>query len=102
VRIVKEAFLRDGAKAFPKAARYLDTWRKVVRAATWRSLADLRRTYPATDAVKVASGRQVLVFNVCGNEYRLIVSAHFNRRMVYMLRFLTHAEYDKDKWKDEL
>lgn len=102
VRIIKEAFLRERAKAFPKTARYLDTWRQTVRAATWRSLADVRRTYPATDAVKVVSGRQVLVFNVCGNDYRLIVAAHFNRQLVYTLRLMTHAEYNKDDWKNEL
>jgi mRNA interferase HigB len=102
VRIIKEAFLRDGARKFPKTARYLDAWRKVVRAATWRNLMDVRRTYPGTDAVKVASGRQVLVFNVCGKDYRLIVAAHFNRQMIYTLRLMTHAEYDKDDWKNEL
>lgn len=102
VRIVKEAILRDGTKRFPKAARYLDAWRKTVRAAGWQSLADVRNTYPATDAVKVVSGRQVLVFNVCGNDYRLIVAAHFNRQMIYTLRLMTHAEYSKDEWKKDL
>lgn len=102
MRIIKETFLRDGAKGFPKPARYLDAWRKTVRSAVWRSLADVRKTYPATDAVKVASGRQVLVFNVCGNDYRLIVAAHFNRQMIYTLRLMTHAEYSKDDWKKDL
>ena len=102
MRIVKEAFLQDGAKGFPKTARYLDAWRKTVRSAVWQSLADVRKTYPATDAVKVASGRQVLVFNVCGNDYRLVVAAHFNRQMIYTLRLMTHAEYSKDDWKKDL
>jgi mRNA interferase HigB len=44
----------------------------------------------------------VIVFNVCGNRYRLIVAMHFNSQMAYTLRFLTHAEYDRDDWKDEL
>ena len=44
----------------------------------------------------------MLVFNVCGNTYRLIVAIHFDRQLVYTLRFLTHAEYSKDRWKDEL
>jgi mRNA interferase HigB len=42
------------------------------------------------------------VFNVCGNDFRLIVAIHYNRGIVYTLRFLTHAEYSKDKWKKEL
>jgi mRNA interferase HigB len=44
----------------------------------------------------------VLVFNVCGNSYRLIVAMHFDRQMAYTLRFLTHADYSQDRWKDEL
>ncbi|MBI5385145.1 MAG: type II toxin-antitoxin system HigB family toxin [Verrucomicrobia bacterium] len=102
MRVVKEPFLVGAAKDYPKAAAYLDTWRKVVKAATWRSLADVRQAYPNADAVRVRSGRTVLVFNVCGNTYRLIVAAHFNRQIVYTLRFLTHAEYSKDTWKAAL
>jgi hypothetical protein len=32
----------------------------------------------------------------------LIVAIHFDRQMVYTLRFFTHAEYSKGRWKDEL
>jgi mRNA interferase HigB len=102
VRIIKEGFLVRVARDYPKAAGYLETWRQVVRRAVWRNLVELRRTYPATDAVKVQSGRRVLVFNVCGNDYRLVVAAHFNRQIIYTLRFLTHVEYSKDRWKDTL
>jgi mRNA interferase HigB len=97
-----EPFLVRAAREYPKAAGYLDTWRKVVRKASWTSLMDVRQTYPATDATTVKSGRGVLIFNVCGNDYRLIVAAHFNRQIVYTLRFLTHAEYSKDRWKETL
>jgi mRNA interferase HigB len=102
VRIIKEAFLVAAGREHPRAARQLDAWRKFVRMAAWRNLVDVRRTYPDTDAVKVCSGRQVLVFNIRRNDYRLIVAAHFNRQIVYTLRFLTHAQYSKDRWKDTL
>jgi len=42
------------------------------------------------------------VFNVCGNTYRMVVALHFDRQLAYMLRFLTHAGYSKDRWKDEI
>lgn len=101
MRIIKEKRLKDWEKAHHKAARYLEIWRVLVKAAKWRNLVELRRTYPA-DSVKVSSGHQVQVFNVCGNDYRLIVAVHFDRQRVYILRFLTHAEYSKDRWKAEL
>ena len=102
VRIIKEAFLVQAAADYPKAASYLETWRKIVKAAKWKSLVDVRKSYPSADGVKVKSGRNVTVFNVCGNEFRLIVAIHFDRQIVFMLRFLTHPEYSKDKWKEEL
>jgi mRNA interferase HigB len=102
VRIIKEGFLKRAALEHPKAAGWLERWRKVVRAAVWQNVVELRRTYPATDLVKVRSGRRVLVFNVCRNDYRLIAAVHFNRQIVYTLRFMTHAEYSQDRWKTEL
>ncbi len=102
VRIVKEKFLKDAAQDYPKAARYLAAWVRMVRLAAWRNLTDVRRNYPSADMVRVGSGKPVVVFNVCGNTYRLIVAMHFDRQMAYTLRFLTHAEYSTDRWKDEL
>ncbi len=52
--------------------------------------------------MQVASKKPVIVFNVCGNTYRLIVAMHFDRQTAYTLRFLTHADYSKNTWKDEL
>jgi mRNA interferase HigB len=102
VRIIKEQFLRNAAEQYPKAAKYLAAWTTVVRAAAWRSKAELRGSYGSADVVQVRSGKPVILFNVCGNTYRLIVAIHFNSQMAYTLRFLTHAEYDRGRWKDEL
>jgi mRNA interferase HigB len=101
VRIIKEKFLVEMGRKHPKAASYLERWRAAVHSASWQNLAELHRTYPRTDLVKVQSGRRVLVFD-CRNDYRLIAAVHFNRQIVYTLRFLTHAEYSKDRWKAEL
>ncbi len=102
MRIIKEAFLVAKGREHPPAARHLDVWRKTVKAATWRNLVEVRRTYPDTDAVKVRSRRTVLIFNIRRNDYRLIAAVHFNSQIVYTLRFMTHAEYSKDRWKTEL
>jgi mRNA interferase HigB len=102
MRIIKDKFLRDAAEQYPKAAKYLAAWTTNVRRAEWRNMADVRGYYGSADVVHVRSGRPVIVFNVCGNTYRLIVAMHFNSQMAYTLRFLTHAEYDRDDWKDEL
>lgn len=102
MRIIKTKFLREVVQQYPKAAAYLATWQKTVRRAAWRSLAAVRQSYPTADMVRVISGKPVIVFNVCGNTYRLIVAIHFDRQMAYTLDFLTHAEYSKNHWKDSL
>jgi len=75
---------------------------EVVRQAEWRSLAEVRRTYAHADAVKVGSGKIATVFNIAGNDYRMITAIHYNTGVVYTLLFLTHAEYSKDRWKKQL
>jgi mRNA interferase HigB len=57
---------------------------------------------PHADAVKATSGNDLVVFNPCGNKYRLVTAIHFNRRKLYILRFMTHAEYNKERWKEQL
>jgi len=102
LHIIKEKFLKEAAPPKTKAGKWLDAWTMVVKAAEWRSIHDVRQTYRSADPVKVASGRNVIVFNVCGNDYRLIVAIHYDKRRVYTLRFMTHADYDKNHWKQEL
>jgi mRNA interferase HigB len=73
----------------------------VVRPVRWGSFAELCRTFPSADLVTEKSGRKVVVFNVGGNEFRLVCAVHFNAGMVFTLRFMSHVEYSKDNWKNE-
>jgi mRNA interferase HigB len=102
MRIITEPFLKEAAARFPQAAEWLENFRKSCKKALWKNIVDLRSAYSHADLAKVKSGRVVIVLNVCGNKYRLVIAAHFNTGVVYTLRFMTHAEYSKQKWKDEL
>ena len=102
MRIIKEQFLREAAPPKSKAGKWLEAWRLSVKAAEWENLDEVRKTYPSADSVEVDSGRSVTVFNVCGNDYRLLTAIHYDKQRVYTLQFLTHAEYDKDYWKKNL
>jgi mRNA interferase HigB len=86
----------------PEAKASLDAWMDNVQRVTWRSFPDLRACYPKADMVRVRSDNPVVVFNIAHNRYRLITAVHFNREKVFVLRFLTHKEYDRDQWKDDL
>jgi len=102
VRIIAEGTVRQWAEDHARAASSLRQWVKVVRAAQWNSFAALRRDFPSADLVTVRSGRKVAVFNIGGNDFRLLCAIHCKKGMVLALRFMTHAEYSKNNWKDEL
>ena len=102
MRIISRKRLREFARQHPDAAEPLQKCYRLFREARWQSLKDVRLVYPHADSVTVASGSTVTVFNVCGNKYRLIAAIHYNRRRVYILRLLRHAEYSKGFWKDSL
>jgi mRNA interferase HigB len=99
---VKPKRVREYAQQYPDAAGPLLAWLKSAQWEEWGSIQEVRETYPHSDAVTVGSGRVVTVFNVRGNRYRLITGIHYRWGMVYVLRCLTHAEYNKGKWKAEL
>jgi len=76
------------------------SWVRNVEHATWHSIADVRRLYPATDGgVRMTDGKLVTVFNVKGNEYRLISDVIYAAQVVVVLELMTHADYSKGNWK---
>ena len=88
-RKLKEAVERHGDLEAP-----LDAWFRIAKKATWRSLTDVRRTFSSADAV----GKWT-VFNIKGNQYRLITEINYAGGRIYMRHVLTHAEYDREGWK---
>src|SRR2546426_532029 len=84
------------------AVHWIAQWRTVVDKASWQSIEDVRRIYPSADGVKVRSGTVITVFNVKGNEYRLLTSIFYQKQIVYVLQAMTHAEYSKNYWKKRL
>jgi mRNA interferase HigB len=63
---------------------------------TMAKLAEARQDYPHADLV----GR-CTVFNIQGNRYRLIVKIDCWGQAIYIKHVLTHAEYGREKWKDD-
>ena len=102
MRVITRKRLREFALQYPDAAEPLENWYRLIRDAEWQNLQEVRRVYPHADSVRVEKGGIVTVFNIGGNKYRLIVAIHYNRQRVYILRFLRHAEYSKNLWKDSL
>jgi mRNA interferase HigB len=102
MRILKPATVKGWAARHAGAEAALEEWMTLIEDAEWDNLVKMRAVIQSADEVKVSSGRTVVVFNIGGNKYRLIAAVHYNTQIVYVLRFMTHAEYDKDKWKKAL
>ncbi len=69
----------------------LDSWFEETRKARWTSTADVRRLY-ATASI-VSADR--IVFNIRGNNYRLVVSVDFEKGIVWIKWIGTHRDYDR-------
>ena len=100
MRIIKRAAVLEYGRTYPQARVPLRQWLQVTRAAEWSSIQDVRRIFPHADAVTVASGNTVTVFNIGGNDFRLVVSIKYKWGVVYVREFMTHREYSRDAWKD--
>jgi mRNA interferase HigB len=101
MRIITRKFLEEAKKTYPKARASLDHWHRITRASKWQNLAQTREIFGHADQVTVRSNRTVTVFNIT-NDFRLITAIHYNRQEIFTMRFLTHAEYSKNKWKSSL
>ncbi|MGC2708838.1 MAG: type II toxin-antitoxin system HigB family toxin [Candidatus Sulfotelmatobacter sp.] len=86
---LKEAIARRGDLEVP-----LDAWFRIAKKAEWKSLVDIRKTFSGADAV----GKWT-VFNIKGNQYRLIAEINYTFGRVYIRHVLTHDEYARGGWK---
>jgi mRNA interferase HigB len=100
MRVFSLKALRDFWVAHPDAERPLREWYKAARRLSWASLAQVRRVYPHADGVPTSSGETLTVFNIGGNKYRLIVQIDYEYRSIFVRSVLTHAEYDRGRWKE--
>jgi mRNA interferase HigB len=98
--------LKQFAKKHRDATVPLERWMQLVQTADWSSIVDVRKVFPNADgvAVKLKGGSTLIVtvFNIKGNEYRLITVLDFPGARAIVRDVLTHADYDKDAWKDRL
>lgn len=91
MRIISVRSIKEYYEANPSSKTALQDWVAKVRDANWNSLADMKQTFNSVDYV----GNQHYVFNIKGNDFRLVAVVKFTPKFV-LIRFIgTHAEYDK-------
>jgi mRNA interferase HigB len=91
MRVIAKKILREFWLKQSDSEGQLKTWFKEASKATWTSPNDIKSEYSKASILK--SGR--VVFNICGNKYRLIVQINYLRKWVFIRFIGTHEEYDK-------
>jgi mRNA interferase HigB len=94
MHVVSRKKLMEAAARRNELEGPLDAWFRITKKAVWRSLADVRKTLASADAV----GKWT-VFNIKGNQYRLITEINYEFGRIYIRHVLTHAEYSRGGWK---
>jgi mRNA interferase HigB len=85
---------RKFIRAYPNSGPALKAWKHAVAAANWSSFPEVRRTFNSVDWFEGA-----LVFNIGGNNVRLVAVCRFELKRLYIDKVMTHEEYDADAWK---
>jgi len=91
MRVFTEQRLKEYADEHPESKIALQDWVSTVKKSEWTCFADIKKTFNSVDSI----GNQRYVFNIKGNNYRLVVVIKFTIGFVYVRFIGTHAEYDK-------
>ncbi len=87
--------LDQAERSFPYARSSIRRWKTITEGAKWKHFPDVKQHFSADLVGKC------VVFDIKHNAFRLIAIVDFVRSIVLVKAFITHAEYSKDRWKDE-
>jgi mRNA interferase HigB len=96
MHVISYRRLREYGKKHADCIDALDNWFKVTQKADWKNLVEIQVVFPTAEAVG-----NFTIFNIKGNKYRLVASIDYEKQLVYIKYVLTHAEYDKENWKND-
>lgn len=91
MRIISKKTLKNFWEQHPDAKGPLEAWVDEAKHAEWRSSHDIKARYSRASIL----GNKRVVFDIKGNDYRLIVSVSYKFSAVYIKFIGTHADYDK-------
>ena len=90
MRIISIKKLRDFWTKHGKSKGPLTAWYTIIAKEEFKNFEDLKKVFGSADRTQ-----QYTIFDVGGNNFRVVTAIHYNRRIVFIREVLTHAEYDK-------
>ncbi|HEX3033931.1 MAG TPA: type II toxin-antitoxin system HigB family toxin [Thermodesulfobacteriota bacterium] len=91
MRIISRKTLREFWERHPDVQQALQAWYYDAKQATWKTPADIKNVYRNASFV----GNNRVVFNIKGNQYRLVAAIQYQHGIIYIRFVGTHTEYDK-------
>ena len=89
--VISKSVLKQFIEQYPKSAESVLRWYLLCKESDWSAFGDIKKVFPATDAV----GNDLYVFNVGGNKFRIIARIIFKARTIFIRFIGTHSQYDK-------
>lgn len=90
MKLLAKKLLHNFKEAHADARSQLDSWEAEIEKAQWTSPHDLKNRYPKASLI----GDQHVVFNICGNRYRIWAQISYKNGMILVRNIGTHKEYD--------
>lgn len=91
MRVFNYSTLKDYWKNYSEAEQQLKIWHSEALKANWNTSADLKQNYRTASIIN----SKRVVFNIKGNDYRLIIDVEYTKKSIFIVWFGTHKEYDK-------
>jgi mRNA interferase HigB len=86
-----------------KHTQAFEDWYKLSRKARWQNFQDAKSMFGQTDtASDTKSKKTATIFDVGGNKYRILTLIDYTRQTMLITHVLTHKEYDKENWKQDI
>jgi mRNA interferase HigB len=96
MHVISRKKLKEFYGGDSKAEKIFDNWYRKMKQINPTNLVELHQTFPQADLIG-----KCVVFDVGGNNYRVITKIYFEQQTVLIRFVLTHAEYDKNLWKTD-
>lgn len=96
MRIISKKILREFWAKNPDAEKPIMYWYRITKKANWNSIADVKKDFRHADAAGVCT-----IFNIGGNNFRVITKIFYQSKKVLIRFVMTHAEYNRKGYKND-
>jgi len=96
MRVISRKALRDFWEIHANAQAGLLLWYQRITEGNFQTFNDIRQVFSSADLVS-----NFTVFNISGNNFRLITYIDYSYQLIFIRAVLTDAGYDKENWKND-